>query len=93
MGLTYGLLFWGPRKGHLPGCLTRCWCDHMCGVWSVCVIPRALRGVYVPSRVWTPAHRVWLLGVSLELSALVCFGGSRCTYSDPTEGSWRPQGH
>ena len=20
-------------------------------------------------------------------------GGGRCTYSDPTEGSWRPQGH
>ena len=75
MGLTYGLLCWGPHKAIFLAVLASA-CVITCVVCGcMCVIPRALRGLYVPSCVWAPAYRVWLWGVSLGLCAL--WGGER----------------
>lgn len=69
MGLTYGLLFWGPHKAIFLAVLAGAYVITRVVCGCMCVIPRALHGLYVPSCVWAPAYRVWLWGVSLGLSA------------------------
>lgn len=54
---------------------------------GACVSHPELCVVYVPPRVWAPAHQVWLLGVSLGLSALVCvWWGEQVHLQSPHRG-------
>lgn len=49
-------------------CLSRCRCDHTCGVWRVCVTPRALRGVCAST----------CLGTCSSGVAAGCVSGTEC---------------